>query len=84
MSVRDSEYNKKDELTEIVIDSLKDLVNKGIDKKALEASINFGEFQMREFDTRLQPKGISINAMILDSYNYGGDPFVHLEFEKTA
>ena len=54
-----------------------------MDKKALLAGINYYEFQYREADFGAAPKGLMYGLQCLDSWLYGGDPMMHLEYEET-
>ena len=55
----------------------------GIEKKSLKAGINNYEFQYREADYGSAPKGLMYGLQCLDSWLYGGDPMMHLEYEET-
>jgi len=81
--VKNSNENRKDEFKKVVFDTLKGLVKNGIDKKLVEASINIVEFNLREADYRGFPRGLFYCIRIMDSWLYNGDPFMHLEYEKT-
>lgn len=80
--LKDSNLDKKEEFKNLVFSVLKDLCEKGIDRKLIEAVINAAEFQMREADYDSFPKGLEYNEKILDSMLYGGEPFENLKFEK--
>lgn len=77
--------NEDDEkvFVELVEKTLRELVAKGIDKKLIEASINYREFKLRESDFGSSPKGLVYGLRCLDSWLYGGDPTIHLRFENT-
>ncbi len=79
--VKNSNEDKKDEFKRIVFDTLKGLVEKGLDKELIEASINIKEFELREADFRSYPKGLIYNIKSMDSWLYGEDPRIHLRFE---
>lgn len=64
------------------MDTLKDLVENGIDKELIEASINRVEFELREGDYGSYPNGLIYYLKVMDSWLYDGDPYVHLEYEK--
>ncbi|MEG0671783.1 insulinase family protein [Clostridium sp.] len=73
----------KTKFKDIVMNTLRNLVKEGIDKKLIEACINISEFRLREAETGGYPKGVIYNMDILDSWLYEGDPFVDLQFEET-
>ena len=77
--------NEDDEMPfiKLVGKTLKELVAKGIDKKLVEAAINYREFKLRESDFGSTPKGLVYCLRCLDSWLYGGDPSIHLRFENT-
>ena len=61
-----------------------DLVKNGIDKKALEAGINYQEFRYREADFGNYPKGLMYGLQMMDSWLYDdNEPFMHIEALDT-
>ncbi|RMD60067.1 MAG: insulinase family protein, partial [Nitrospirae bacterium] len=78
-----SEPNRKDELHNITYETLKGMVEDGIDKKLIEASVNIKEFGLREGDYRNFPKGLFYGMMVMDSWPYGGAPYSHLMYGPT-
>ncbi len=80
---KNSNLELKDEFREVVLDTLRDLVRNGIDKRMIEASINHREFMLREADFRGFPKGLVYDLTCLDSWLYDDDPTVHLRFEPV-
>ncbi|NLC43444.1 MAG: insulinase family protein [Clostridiales bacterium] len=81
--VKDANDDDEKPFIELVEKTLKELVAKGIDKKLVEASINYREFKLRESDFGGNPKGLIYGLRCLDSWLYGGDPTIHLRFENT-
>lgn len=81
--LKDSDADRKAEFKAIVFNTLKDLVNTGIDKKLIEASINSKEFNMREADYGTIPKGIMYCEKVLNSWIYDSDPTLHLEYDAA-
>ena len=55
---KNANLEQKEEFLSIIEGTLKDIVEKGIDKKALEAGINYHEFRFREADFGNYPKGL--------------------------
>ncbi len=66
----------------LVESTLKDIVQKGIDKDLIEASINMFEFALRDVDNTTIPKGLHYNIDVLDGMLYGLKPQTHLAYEK--
>ena len=55
-----------------------------MDKKALEAGINYNEFRYREADFGGYPKGLMYGLQIMDSWLYDDEkPFIHIEALDT-
>ena len=80
--VKNSNESEKERFKQVVYDTLRKLVNEGIDKKLIEASINIKEFQLREADYDGDPKGLIYNIKAMDSWLYDGDANIHLEYNK--
>lgn len=78
---KDANENDEEKFKKIVFETLGKLVKDGIDKKLIEASINKIEFLLREGDFRGQPTGIVYYSKVMDSFLYGGDPFINLQYE---
>ncbi|MBV4414643.1 insulinase family protein [Clostridium tyrobutyricum] len=79
--VKNSNENEKDRFKTVVLDTLKKLVDEGIDKKLIEASINIKEFQLREADYQGYPKGLIYGMRAMDSWLYDERPWIHLNYE---
>ena len=81
--VKNAKENKEEEFKTVVMNTLEELVKKGIDKELIEASINRVEFELREGDYGSYPKGLIYYLKVMDSWLYDGEPYVHLEYEKN-
>ncbi len=69
----------RDRFVSIIRDTLSDMAEKGIDKKALEAAINASLFKYKEADFGSYPKGLMYGLQLLDSWLYDDNqPFMHL------
>ena len=82
-----SDADKKDEFVSIIRSVLTKIVEKGVDKKALEAGINYFEFRYREADFASYPKGLMYGLDILGDWLYSDEhPFAQVQmlsiFEK--
>ena len=75
---------QKEAFIRVIEDVLSGIVKNGIDKKALEAGINYHEFRYREADFGNYPKGLMYGLQILDSWLYDeNEPFMHIEALDT-
>lgn len=75
---------QKEAFIKVIEDTLKDIVEKGMDRKALEAGINYHEFRFREADFGSYPKGLMYGLQIFDSWLYDeAKPFIHVEALDT-
>lgn len=64
---------------ELIRTTLKQLAQEGINRKALEAGINYFEFRFREADYASYPKGLMYGLDVFDSWLYDdGKPFDYL------
>lgn len=67
------------ELLALVRGKLKELIGKGLDKNAIEASINRVEFRMREPE---EPQGLIRAIESLTGWLHGGDPLTYCTFDQ--
>ena len=70
----DKENGEK--LLAITADTVRQLVEKGIDRDLLEAAINRCEFIYRESE---EPKGLTRCVDAMSSWLYGGDPLMYID-----
>ena len=81
---KNAEADRKAEFVSIIEEVLKEQVSRGIDKKALQAGLNYFEFKYRESDFGSYPKGLIIGLQVLDSWLYDDSkPFIHIEANDT-
>lgn len=74
----------KDKFIQVIMDTLSDIVSKGLNEKAIKAGINYNEFRYREADFGNYPKGLMYGLQMLDSWLYDDKkPFIHIEALKT-
>ncbi len=84
INAKNVEPSKKDEFVKIIEDTLKNIVENGIDKKSLKAALNVMEFQYREADFGNYPRGLYYCLYIMDSWNYDENkPFIHVKAGDT-
>lgn len=81
--VKDAESGQKEEFVRVVEETLKKVAEEGLGEKALLAALNNLEFRSREADFGSYPKGLMYGIECFDSWLYGADPRVHLQYEKT-
>ena len=80
INVQNANPQDKQKFKEIVINTLKDAIKKGIDKEEIQGIINRYEFSLREGNDA--QKGISYMEQIKAGWLFGNDPFKGLEYEK--
>lgn len=81
---KNANVGQKEEFVRLVEDVLGGIVEKGMDKKALEAGINYYEFWYREADFGNYPKGLMYGLQMMDSWLYDDErPFMHIEALDT-
>ena len=75
---------RKEEFVKIIEDTLREIADKGLDQRALLASINRFEFKYREANTGYYPKGLVYGLGALDTWLYNDEaPFVNLELGEA-
>lgn len=81
---KNANVEQKEEFIRIIEEVLTDAADKGIDKKALEAGINYHEFRYREADFGSYPKGLMYGLQMMDSWLYDeNEPFIHIDALDT-
>lgn len=80
---KNAHKEQKAEFLAVVKGTLRKLADQGIDRKSLLAGLNYYEFRYREADYGSAPKGLMYGLWSMDSWLYGGDPMLHLEYQKT-
>lgn len=81
---KNANKEQQEEFVETIVTVLKELVEKGLDKKALRAGLNYYEFKYREADFGSYPKGLMYGLRMLDSWLYDDTkPFIHVEANDT-
>ncbi|MCI8949501.1 MAG: insulinase family protein [Lachnospiraceae bacterium] len=80
---KNADADQKGEFLAVVKGTLRKIADQGIDKKSLLAGLNYYEFRYREADYGSAPKGLMYGLWCMDSWLYGGDPMMHLEYQET-
>ena len=81
ITLNGSEVDRTQKFYELLTSEMKKLVDNGIDKTLLEASISLMEFRLREADFGLAPKGLIYGLRCLRTWLYDGDPNIYLRYE---
>ncbi|MDI6688387.1 MAG: insulinase family protein, partial [Desulfobacterales bacterium] len=72
--LKDVEESAAEKIETIIFGILKDLVDKGIDKKLIESAIHQIEFHRKEVTNTPYPYGIKLLLTISECWFHGGDP----------
>lgn len=80
---KNADREQKGEFLAVVKGTLRKLADEGINKKSLKAGMNYFEFRYREADYGSAPKGLMYGLQCMDSWLYGGDPMMHLQYQQT-
>lgn len=74
----------REKFCQVIQDTLQDICDNGLSKKAMQAAINYLEFQLRESDFGRYPKGLMYGLKSFDSWLYDDKtPFIHIKVEET-
>ncbi len=65
----------------LVLQTLKELADNGIDREDIDAALNSYEFDLRENNTGGFPRGLSLFLKSLNTWNYDADPLALVAFE---
>ncbi|HKM05164.1 MAG TPA: insulinase family protein [Lachnospiraceae bacterium] len=81
---KNANANDKEIFIKTIEEVLNDICKKGIDKKSLQAGLNYFDFKYREADFGSYPKGLMYGLEALDSWLYDDTkPFLHIEANET-
>ncbi len=81
---KNAEASQKDTFVAIIEETLRDLAEKGVDRKSLAAALNHDEFKYREADYGSYPKGLMYGLQMCETWLYDDTkPFVYLELGDT-
>ena len=70
-----------DQVEALIIETLDQLVEEGLEAEMVEAAINTIEFSLRENNTGSYPRGLSLLLGALGTWSYGHDPLLGLRYE---
>lgn len=70
-----------DRVEKLILDTLAQLADRGIEADMIEAALNTVEFRLRENNTGRFPRGLSLMLNTLTTWLYHGDPIAPIAFE---
>ncbi len=74
----------KDRFVNVIRETLSKLVEEGINKRSIEASINHFEFKYKEANYGRYPKGLMYGLQAFDSWLYdSSEPYMHIVANET-
>jgi len=82
VGLRGVKTDNVEKVEELVVETLKKVVEEGFSEDAIAASMNTIEFQMREFNTGSFPKGLSLMLGSMREWVYDRNPTEGLKFEE--
>lgn len=81
ISATGSTMEKQAELAKVIESSLREQIEKGLDKESLEGSLNRIEFILREASFGGRPIGLAYGIRIMDNWLYDQNPVEALQYE---
>jgi presequence protease len=81
VGMRGIETADADKVEALILSTLQRLVQEGIERPAVEASLNTFEFSLRERNTGRLPRGLALMLHALTYWLHGRDPLLPLAFE---
>ncbi|MCP4217102.1 MAG: peptidase, partial [bacterium] len=84
IQIQNANPEDKDKFKTIVFDTLKKVVETGLDKKVLEGVINRMEFRLREGEQDGHQSGVGVAFRTLRTWMFSDNPYLALEFEKNV
>ncbi|MBF0780837.1 MULTISPECIES: insulinase family protein [unclassified Granulicatella] len=80
--IKNSQDKHVETFKSIVLNTLHQLVQEGINSKLITAAINKAKFNLKEAEQGGTPKGVSFAILTTDMALYNGEAFGNLQFEK--
>lgn len=81
---KDARADAGERFMEIIKNTLTKTVTEGLNKRSLEAALNYFEFRFREADFGRYPKGLMYGLQMFDSWLYDDTkPFIHIQAYET-
>ncbi|MFH0925589.1 MAG: insulinase family protein [bacterium] len=80
VGLRGTDPDKVDQIEKLVFDTLKSIIDRGIDSQLIDGALHQVEFQGREISRDGLPYAIKLMGRVYHTWLYGGDPFIGLQF----
>lgn len=81
---KDAKSDVKEQFMTVIRSTLEKVVTDGLNKRSLEAALNYFEFRFREADFGRYPKGLMYGLQMCDSWLYDDTkPFIHIQVYET-
>ncbi len=81
---KNAEGSQREDFVKIIEETLNNIYESGVEKKALKAALNHDEFKYREADYGSYPKGLMYGLQMFETWLYDdGKPFEYLELDET-
>ncbi len=74
--------NDADKVELLIMETLAEIVENKVDKKAIDSAVSSMEFSLRENNTGNFPRGLSAMVQCLSTWLYDEDPYISLAWEK--
>ncbi|MCD4769078.1 MAG: insulinase family protein, partial [Bacteroidales bacterium] len=78
--VRNANEDQLDSFYDLTMETLAEVVENGIDKEAIEGTLNRMEFNLREGNS--PQKGLTYGFQLLHGWFFAGDPYIGLQYEE--
>jgi presequence protease len=75
------DLDNADRIKDLIINTLRGLVQKGIDPETIKAALNTVEFRLRENNTGAYPRGLSLMLRAMTTWLHNEDPLSLIAFE---
>lgn len=75
--------DKKDNFIRVILSSIKEMVENGLDVNKFKAAINSTYFNYAEGEFSTMPRGLVFSLLSLDSYLYGQDVSTYIEYKEA-
>ena len=72
-----------DTVRDLIISTLTEIRDQGVEKDLIEAGLNTVEFALRENNTGSYPRGLLVMLRSLSTWLHEADPFLHVQFEDN-
>ncbi len=81
--LRKARPENAEKILQIVLATLREQVELGMDNNLIEGALRQVEFHLREVNNGHMPYHLKLAERCYNAWLYGGDPLAHLAFEKT-